>query len=259
MKPVFTCLAFIISLSAMAGFDDTRLTISSGNGVAIRVMVDGNRYSRNNGAVVIRNLPAGYHMVKVFQKRPGRAGTGFGRSYQQVYSAQLYIKQQFHTDITINRFGKPLVDEQMMGPGYADEDDEDEDWVNNGNGGWNNGGNGNGGGWNNGNNGGGGWNNAGNVQTMDVRLFEQFKQTLRNEMMENSRLVVAKQTIAVNAFTSAQVKEIVNLFSFESNKLEMAKYMYKYTVDKGSYFILNDAFSFSSSKEDLANYIRNYR
>jgi Domain of unknown function (DUF4476) len=32
--------------------------------------------------------------------------------------------------------------------------------------------------------------------------------------------------------------------------------MYKYTLDKGSYFLINDAFTFSSSKEELMRYIQ---
>ena len=211
-------------------------------------MVDGNRYSRTGGAVIIRNIPAGYHTIKVFQKKQSRFGSGYSSNYQQVYSAQVNIKNQYHTDIMLNRFGKALVDEQVMGSGYYDEDDDD--WGNDGNnGGWNNGNNG---GWNTGN---GNWNGM----TMDARTFDQFKQVLRNETMDDSRLNLAKQTISANNFTSAQVKELVNLLTFESNKVDLAKYAYRYTVDKGSYFVLNDAFTFSSSKEELSNYIRNFR
>ncbi len=248
MKLTFTLFTFLFSLAAMAGFDNTKLTISSSSGASIRVMVDGNRYSRTGGAVIIRNIPAGYHTIKVFQKKQSRFGNGYSSNYQQVYSAQVNIKNQYHTDIMLNRFGKALVDEQVMGSGYYDEDDDD--WGNDGNyGGWNNGNNG---GWNTGN---GNWNGM----TMDARTFDQFKQVLRNETMDDSRLNLAKQTISANNFTSAQVKELVNLFTFESNKVDLAKYAYRYTVDKGSYFVLNDAFTFSSSKEELSNYIRNFR
>ena len=47
------------------------------------------------------------------------------------------------------------------------------------------------------------------------------------------------------------------LFTFENNRLEIAKYAYGKTVDKGNYFVVNDAFTFNS-KEKLNEYIREY-
>ena len=49
------------------------------------------------------------------------------------------------------------------------------------------------------------------------------------------------------------------LFVFESNKLEVAKSAYRKTVDKQNYYQLNDALTFSSSKEELARFIRESR
>jgi hypothetical protein len=237
-------LAVIIAtMSASANYGETKLTVSSSATSPVRVMVDGSRYSSNGDAgVVIKNLPAGYHTVKVFQKKKTRGGFGYN-NYQVVYTGQVYLKPQYHTDITINRFGKVLVDEQQMGFGYNEE--EDDDWGDNhgGNGGWNGGGNGQG----------------GYQQPMNDRVFEQFKQTLRNESFDNTRLTLAKQTISANFFTALQVKDVVNLFSFESNKLEIAKYAYAFAVDKGSYFVVNDAFGYASSKEELSNFIRDKR
>jgi hypothetical protein len=252
MKAIFTILAataLTVSSFAQQQFRTNKLTIGTTGNAPIRVMVDGSRYSSTNGqGIVVKNLAMGYHTVKVFVKRNGRGfasnqGGGYGNSsnYQAIYTAQLLLKPNTHTDITVNRFGKVMVDEQQMS--FGNDDEDDDDWGDNG------GGNGN----NNGN-----WNNNG-PQCMNDRVFEQFKQTLRNESFDNTRVTLAKQTLATNFFTSAQVKDIVSLFSFESNKLEIAKYAYDFTVDKGSYFVINDAFSYGSSKEELNNYIRTRR
>jgi hypothetical protein len=245
MKSLCTFFALVIAtLSASAYYGETKLTISSSSNATVRVMVDGNKYSSNGSdGVVIRDLPAGYHTVKVFQKKNSRGNGGFGRNgYQVVYTGQVFLKVQYHTDITVNRFGKVLVDEQQMG--FGSNDEEDDDWGDNNGGGWNNGG-GNG--------------QGGYEQAMSSRIFEQFKQTLRNESFDNTRLSLAKQTIGSNFFTSLQVKEIVSIFSFETSKLEIAKYAYAFTVDKGSYFVVNDAFTYGNSKEELSNFIRNKR
>jgi len=70
---------------------------------------------------------------------------------------------------------------------------------------------------------------------------------------------IAKQVLSTNYVTTAQVKEVLGFFSFENNKLDMAKYAYKNTIDKNEYYTVGDVFSFSSNKDELMEYIRNYR
>jgi len=47
------------------------------------------------------------------------------------------------------------------------------------------------------------------------------------------------------------------LFSFENNRLDIAKYAYGKAVDKRNYDVVNDAFTFNS-KEKLDQYIREF-
>jgi len=54
------------------------------------------------------------------------------------------------------------------------------------------------------------------------------------------------------------VKELVGLFTFESSKLEIAKAAYGRTIDKNNFYQVNDAFTFSSSVDELSEYINTY-
>jgi hypothetical protein len=101
--------------------------------------------------------------------------------------------------------------------------------------------------------------NYGYERGMDNREFNQVIQSIEKEWLESNKLKSASQIVRSNNLTSAQVKQLVLLFSFESNKLELAKQAYQNTVDKKNYFIINDAFSFSGSRDELARYIRNVR
>jgi hypothetical protein len=89
--------------------------------------------------------------------------------------------------------------------------------------------------------------------------FINAKESLTREWFENKRANLAKQVFDGNYFRSSQVKDLLQLFTFENNKLELAKYAYGRTVDKGNYIIINDVLTFSNSKDELARYIRDFR
>jgi hypothetical protein len=80
-------------------------------------------------------------------------------------------------------------------------------------------------------------------------------QEISRQHFDSSRLQVAKQVISTNRLTSAQITDIMRLFSFESSRLDIAKFAYNYVVDPQRYFMVNNAFSFSSSVDDLNRYI----
>lgn len=242
MKKTFTLLlAAIISLSMYAYPSFSKMSISSNSNTILRVMVDGSRYKASNNSVLISNLQQGYHSVKVYQLvRNSRTASPYGNnsSYKLVYNANVYVKPQYHVDITINRFGKAFIDEQPMNAGYYDAADDDDNWADDN--------------WNNNND----YNSS---RAMNIQLFDNFKQTLRSESFDNTRMNIAKQVINANYFTTAQIKEVVQLFSFENNKLDIARYAYKNTLDKNNYFSLTDCFSFSNNKDELIRYIQDYR
>lgn len=249
MKTFFTFIMVLLTtLSSFAQPNETsrrpynyrgKLSISTIINEPVKVLIDGNCYNSNasDDMIMVNDIRAGYHSVKIYRQKKYRHTNNndgqFNRNAQLIYEGNLYVKPQYHVDVVINRFGKAFIDERQMDAGYYDENDEEH------------------GGWDN--------NNDNSMQAMSSRVFEQFKQVIRNESFDNTRLVTAKQTIAANYFSSAQVKEIVELFSFENSKLDISKYSYKYTVDKNNYFILNDAFAYSSSKEELARFIQEYR
>ncbi len=92
-------------------------------------------------------------------------------------------------------------------------------------------------------------------QPMSPEDFASAKASISSKSFEDSKLTLAKQIAASNHLTSRQVKEIMQLFSFEDSKLDFAKYAYKYVLDPNNYYIVNDAFKFSSSIDELNDFI----
>lgn len=90
---------------------------------------------------------------------------------------------------------------------------------------------------------------------MNPNDFEAAYDLLSKESFDNTRLKVAKQIASTNLLSVNQIKRICQLFSFENNKLEFAKYAYNSCVDQNNYFKLNEVFKFESDKQQLNSFI----
>lgn len=86
--------------------------------------------------------------------------------------------------------------------------------------------------------------------------FAAAKNSISSKSFEDTKLTTAKQVAGSNCLSSNQVKEIMSLFSFEDSKLTFAKFAYNRVVDKNNYFMVNDAFTFSSSVDELNDFIQ---
>jgi len=265
MKTIFTLLlSTIFSLASMA-FDGTRLTVTNVSNSKMFVEVDGRRYNLNGNTLSLSSIRPGTHTVKVVRELQRKGGRNFGNGNKReetIYNIRVVFKDGYHFDILVNRFGKVLIDERRADPNddwYNDDvyddrnDDRDRDYSyddhdNRNNRNYDDDRNNNDPRYDN-----------DYSQVMSNSSFLQLKEALRREWFENTRLSTAKDIIDKNYFTSQQVKEMVLLFTFENNRLDIAKYAYGKTVDKGNYFIMNDAFTFNSNKEKLSEYIRGYK
>lgn len=93
---------------------------------------------------------------------------------------------------------------------------------------------------------------------MTEASFSQLKFTIGHISFDSKKLEVAKQAIAINNVSSEQVLELMQMLSFDSYRLDLAKYAYSYTIDKHNYYIVNNAFTFSSNITALNQYILSY-
>ncbi len=90
---------------------------------------------------------------------------------------------------------------------------------------------------------------------MNPYSYDEAVRMISDETFDDSKLTIAKQIVSSNPMSANQIANICKLFSFESNKLEFAKYAYSYCVDKNNYFLLNGVFTYDSSKRELNDYI----
>ncbi|NOT51551.1 MAG: DUF4476 domain-containing protein [Chitinophagaceae bacterium] len=235
MKKFFTLLlSSLFSLSLFA-FDGNRLSVSViSKKMDLKIEIDGKKYSmQEDNSFTLQNLREGNHSVKIYsEKMKGKGIFRSGRKQEVIFNSSVYLRRGFHIDITVNRFGKVFTDERRIDDndnwndeeyGYDDEDQFD------------------------------GW------KAVSDDEFYYMKEQIRKEWFETQRLSIAKVSMEGEHFTAKQVKELMFLFTFESNRLDIAKFAYRMTIDKEHYYMLNDALTFNTSKDELARFIRESR
>ena len=233
------------------------LTIQSADRADVRVVIDGRRFEPNDNYMRIQGLDAGYHTIKIYRQKNTGLFTILGKRYEVVFNSSVNIRPRTETLISVDRSGRTTVSDSRNngGPGGRNDrrwDDEHDFRFDRGNnyGDYNNDRDGQWGGYDN---------HYGYESSMDSRSFDRVLQSIEKEWLESNKLKSATQVVATNRLTAAQVKELVLLFNMESNKLTLAKQAYANTVDKRNYGMINDAFSFNSSKDELARFIRTSR
>jgi hypothetical protein len=85
--------------------------------------------------------------------------------------------------------------------------------------------------------------------------FQQFLNMLNQESFDSKKLTEAKKYADKTMMSSQQITEVAKLFSFDSNRLDWAKYAYKKCYDPANYFLLKPVFSFQSNYRILEEYI----
>lgn len=257
---LFTSLLLTISIFAADARPKSSIMIKSVERNDIRVIIDGRRFEPNTYGISITGLKPGQHSVKIYRERNFGLFTIFGSKYDVVFNSTIFIKPQTNVVMTIDRFGRTSVTETRIqgrgydrdrnrgwednrdfdfdsGRDYGDYNDRDRDRKDRDN----------------------RWDDqkpAYPTKAINDREFDMVLDNISKERFESNMMKSATQIINTNYFTSQQVKELLQLFSFESNKLELAKLGYDKTVDQKNFYIVNEVFSFSSSKDELARYTR---
>ena len=219
MKTIFTLLLATVFTTAFA-FDEGRITITTAIKKDVQVYVDGRLYQEKDNMVVLNSVRPGNHTIKIYKKKQKKNGNNrYDRNSRNelVYSSTVYVRPSYHVDVMVNRFGKALVDERALNDRNDDDDWDRDDDRND------------------------------NRHAITDHEFDQLLQRIRNQWF--GRLGNAKDAINEHYFRTSQVRQILQLFSSESDKLELAKLSYKNIIDRHNFRQLYDLFSYRSQVE----------
>lgn len=250
ISTLFAALLMSIFVFAADAKPKSILTITSVDNSDIRVVLDGKRFEPNDNSLRIQGIEDGYHTLKVYRQRNNGIFSIVGKRYELVYNTTIAVKKRTNLFITVERNGFITKQENKISNKRYDRDwDRDNGYNNNDrdfdyekDGHW------------------GDYDrNEAYASGMNDREFRTVLQSIDKEWLESNKLKSALQVSKVNSLTAAQVKQMLLLFSFENNKLELAKQAYANTVDKRNYSIVFDVFSFSANKAELQRFIAGRR
>jgi hypothetical protein len=233
----------LILLMAGHARGSSEFSLSMKDGSSFYVFFDGEIYEPTGSILSLFNLSSGLHTIDVY--RFIRDPRGFNTKF-----AELVYRGSYRTDNDMRFETMVTIDGRLITTGK---------WTlahkpGNGSHGGATGYNGHYGGvtgpGNSCSNGHGTGSNA-----MSPYEFGNLMGTIRSASFEQTKLTIAKDAIVRNSITADRVYQIMMLFSFESTKLEFAKWAYRYTDDKNNYYLVNRAFSFDSSKTELSKWI----
>ncbi len=246
LKKLLSLMVLLLSLQlANAYHAGNVLNLRLMDNAPFRVIIDGREAGGVSNIAKLGNLSDGQHFIQVYRidnswgyETMDNAFRGYitlspnSESFVTVYSD--IQKVMFDRIVSLSASGKPAI---LQGPTYqpggadvvtcntGNQDDHCQPFV-----------------------------PAGPLP-MNGAAFCQLKQTINNGTFESTKLSIFKQALGYNYFTSQQVLELMDLFTFESYKLEVAKLAYPKTLDQNNYYLVNNGFTFSSSVDNLNDYL----
>ena len=183
------------------------------------VIFDRKIYDSPSASFRLSNIAPGNHRLIVKQRIGGRHGT-----LRTIYNGNIDIPVSSTVNARINKYNRLVIRSVVPKSGHYYSD-----------------------------------NNYGRHYNRPLLDLSRLQHSMENASFENDKRMIAEQAISSNRVKANQVYRILLMFSFESTKLKVAKFAYRSCIDKHNYYVVNDAFTFSSSRRELNNFIGNFR
>jgi hypothetical protein len=252
-------LSLAITLSASAGCETSTLQVHTALHRPIKVYVDGSTGSNPpTVGVIVEHVTPGPHRLKVVEIYTDADGYRVRRT---VYTGTITVHPSVYMDarvdegrgVAIHDTHVPCGDQYNATQGDNSQDDQhsDQRYANNNDQQANTG------------------TAAPSTPAPTTHLesdalpphmsdadFTAFLGVVATPQYETKRMDTLKATIGTSQFSANQVSQVMGLFSFESNKLDVAKLMYDHTVDKQDYAALALNFNFDARKEEFQKFLK---
>ena len=238
MNRIWTSIILLIATcgSALAQrMDRGMLRLRSADGTPLAVSIDGRRYDRTGRKLMIGDLPRGRHRLIVYAVYPNRYDGG--GSGETVYRGVFYADPGTITECVVNadagtaRFRTVDMDYRYddnsnRNPPRDDYNQSDRYQQDN---------------------------RTSGFSSSDM---EDLRRRVADRITDGDKVKTLQSALDRRTVRSSDVRTMLDLLSFDSSRLEFAKWAFTHVSDRSNYWKLEDAFSFDSTKTDFNNFIR---
>jgi hypothetical protein len=260
---LFLFIFLFAAQNTFARWNKGMLRIREERGRSISVTIDGMRYNKIGKTITVPNLSPGRHMIKVFAYNSNGYGYRNGLMLYQgtidVHAGTIYYCSVIDRGMDVEE--NCCIDDYghwNNNDNWDNWDEESQTWNNNRK--WNHDDR-----WNNDtdrNNDNNNYEdnnwahyNGGLSNSRYIQLIDQ----VRKASFESSKVTVLNTMLRNTTLTVAQMLGILRELTFESTKLQFAKDNYNKMTDKRNAFMINDLFTFQSSKDDFLEFLGRQR
>lgn len=97
------------------------------------------------------------------------------------------------------------------------------------------------------------------MNQMPAPEFENLLQTIKNKNFDEERLNITQQVIGNNQkINTEQLRQLLQVFSFEKTKVQTAKYCYPYLTDTQNFYLTYNDLKFGNSITELTQFANNF-
>jgi tetratricopeptide (TPR) repeat protein len=99
--------------------------------------------------------------------------------------------------------------------------------------------------------------NANSICTTSETEFKNIKTSIDDQTFSDDQMEMAKKHIQKKCFTIEQMKQIVNIFNMDDDKLEMIKYLYDYSHQQNRFYEFRSLLTFNGTQKELDEFLVN--
>ena len=250
MKRILLLAILLISTVSVFAQKGATLRVRLSTNQKLSLAIDDRYYEKRGNSLTVGNIPAGKHYLKVYSLRVGQRSAR-GRA-NLVYSGYVVLKpNSFNAAVvdpmqrklsmrTTTTYDRPGNDDVYQNWNDRHDDhynDQYDDRYNDRDDRWND-----------------RYNDNGNV--MKNEDVTDLGARVKDRITDSDKQQLMQSVLSNRTYYTDQLRTMIGWLGFESTKLEFAKWAYDNAIDKENYWKLEDVFSFSSSKNDLNEYIQ---
>ena len=244
MKNFFAPILVILSFSAVAQRPRGELRVRMTDGNPISVVINGRDYERRASSITIGDLPRGKHRIQVYAMRGKRL-----QNPELVYSGRVRVEESAVTYVSVDPTRhaarvqtRAVGDIVPWGNASDDANDRSRPYDDNG-----------------ANATSGRSTRNSNMPWLTDADLEDLRRRATERTTDGSKLELIRNVIAGRRYSTAQVRAMAGMLTFESTKLDLAKQAYEGVSDPKDYWKLEDIFTFDASKKELQDYMAQRR